>query len=110
MDTQVNQKIGKRIRSIRQSQGLTQEQLAESSDLSPSYISRVETGDSTPSLECLCKIAGALDVGLQTVLYDLLLLDEENDTLQEISLVVTCLPPKVQKLALEYLKSLAALS
>ena len=43
METPVNQKIGMRIRNIRKTQGLTQEQLAESVSLSPSYISRVET-------------------------------------------------------------------
>ena len=82
METPVNQKIGMRIRNIRKTQGLTQEQLAESVSLSPSYISRVETGNSTPSLECLCKIASALDVGLQAILYDLLLTDTTGGTAQ----------------------------
>ena len=108
METPVNQKIGMRIRNIRKTQGLTQEQLAESVSLSPSYISRVETGNSTPSLECLCKIASALDVGLQAILYDLFLTDTTGGTAQEIAVTVSCLPPRVQKLALEYIKSLAS--
>lgn len=54
--------VGKRIASIRKSQGITQEQLAEKTDLSIVYISHIENSRSIPSLETLMKICSALEV------------------------------------------------
>ena len=43
--------IGERIRYIRESKGITQNTLAESIHVTPSYISRIERGSSTPTLD-----------------------------------------------------------
>ena len=56
--------IGERIRQLRESRGMTQSQLQSSSRVSRSYLSRIESGQMTPSLGTLEKIAEALDVGL----------------------------------------------
>lgn len=56
------QMVGERIRSIRKLKGMTQEQLAERSGLSFSYISDVERGTRNISLGSLEKIIGALNV------------------------------------------------
>jgi transcriptional regulator with XRE-family HTH domain len=57
--------IGQRIRQLRESRGLTQKQLQSQSKVSRSYISRIESGQMTPSLGTLEKISAALNVGLK---------------------------------------------
>ncbi len=56
--------IGERIRQLRESRGMTQSQLQSSSRVSRSYLSRIESGQMTPSLGTLEKISEALSVGL----------------------------------------------
>lgn len=56
--------IGQRIRQMRESRGLTQNHLQSQSKVSRSYISRIESGQMTPSLGTLEKISAALNVGL----------------------------------------------
>lgn len=108
MDTLLNQKIGTRIKTLRNSKGLTQEKLAEAANLSPSYISRVENGDSVASLDSLHSIASAMHVGIESFLCDLFIVDPENKTVREISISVAALSPDKQKAALQYIKYLHA--
>jgi transcriptional regulator with XRE-family HTH domain len=58
------QNIGQRIRQLRESRGMTQSQLQARSRVSRSYLSRIESGQMTPSLGTLEKISEALGVGL----------------------------------------------
>jgi XRE family transcriptional regulator, master regulator for biofilm formation len=53
--------VGKRIKEIRQKRGLSVRELAKKMDTSHSYISRVENGKVTPSLETLVKMAEVLE-------------------------------------------------
>jgi transcriptional regulator with XRE-family HTH domain len=56
--------IGQRIRQLRESRGMTQTQLQARSRVSRSYLSRIESGQMTPSLGTLEKISEPLGVGL----------------------------------------------
>jgi transcriptional regulator with XRE-family HTH domain len=56
--------IGQRIRQLRESRAMTQSQLQSRSKVSRSYLSRIESGQMTPSLGTLEKISEALTVGL----------------------------------------------
>jgi transcriptional regulator with XRE-family HTH domain/ribosomal protein L37E len=56
--------IGQRIRQLRESRGITQTQLQARSRVSRSYLSRIESGQMTPSLGTLEKISEPLGVGL----------------------------------------------
>jgi transcriptional regulator with XRE-family HTH domain len=56
--------IGQRIRQLRESRGMTQSQLQVRSLVSRSYLSRIESGQMTPSIGTLEKISGALGIGL----------------------------------------------
>ena len=56
--------IGQRIRQLRESRTMTQSQLQARSKVSRSYLSRIESGQMTPSLGTLEKISEALNVGL----------------------------------------------
>ena len=53
-------KFGAAVRARRQKVGLTQERLAELTDLDPTYISGIERGRRNPSLRNIVKIAHAL--------------------------------------------------
>ena len=61
---QTVENIGQRIRQLRESRTMTQSQLQSRSKVSRSYLSRIESGQMTPSLGTLEKIAEALGVGL----------------------------------------------
>ena len=56
-----NKEIGQRIKYRRQEKELSQEELADRVGSIAQYISKVETGTKTPSLEMLVLIANALD-------------------------------------------------
>ncbi len=56
------QAIGARVRRIRRSQDITQEQLAARIGVAPSTVVRIETGQTSPSVETLFKLADALKV------------------------------------------------
>jgi transcriptional regulator with XRE-family HTH domain len=56
--------LRQRIRQLRESRGMTQSQLQACSRVSRSYLSRIESGQMTPSLGTLEKISEALGVGL----------------------------------------------
>jgi transcriptional regulator with XRE-family HTH domain len=58
------EKMGKRIRALRELKSLTQEQLAERSDTSSQYISALERGQKNVTLDMLEKVAGGLSVDL----------------------------------------------
>lgn len=63
-NNQTVENIGQRIRQLRESRGMTQSQLQARSRVSRSYLSRIESGQMTPSLGTLEKISEALGVGL----------------------------------------------
>jgi transcriptional regulator with XRE-family HTH domain len=54
--------LGEAIRAKRQKAEFSQEKLAEKADLSTVFISRVERGKESPSVDSLVKIAKALGV------------------------------------------------
>jgi transcriptional regulator with XRE-family HTH domain len=58
------QNIGQRIAQLRQSRGVTQNGLQKMSRVSRSYLSRIESGQMTPSLATLERISEALDISL----------------------------------------------
>lgn len=88
--------IGVRIKKAREAKGLTQEQLAEIVNLSPTHISVIERGVKSPKLETFINIANAL-----AVTADSLLLDVLNHSLQittdELSEQIKKLSPKEQQ-------------
>ena len=65
-----NTVVGSKIRSIRESKGLSLEEIAERSGLSLEQITSIETDQNLPSLGPLIKIARALGVRLGTFMDD----------------------------------------
>ena len=73
--------IGRVVRQLRDSQGLTLAEAAAAADISPAMLSRIETGRVTPSLETLVSLSGALGVKPATLLQDL---GEDTDGAQHV--------------------------
>ena len=66
MDEETTYKlIGKRIKYLRESKGLTQEKLAEKSGYSLDYIGKIEVNINNPGLQVLIKIANALEIHIK---------------------------------------------
>jgi transcriptional regulator with XRE-family HTH domain len=61
----INDTVGKRIRSLRKSKGMTQEALAFESNIDYSYINEIEAGKRNPSVKRLNNIARALKVSIK---------------------------------------------
>lgn len=56
------EKLGFRIKELRELSNLTQKELAEKATISRNYVTSIETGRYSPSLEVLKNIAKALDI------------------------------------------------
>jgi len=63
-DKSVSQYLGLAIKAMRKKRQLTQEDLAEKSDIGVPYISRIENGSANPTLKIVSALAAALGVAL----------------------------------------------
>lgn len=61
--------MGQRIRGARMQHGLTQEELAEATELSASYLSHIETAKKKASVSAMISLANALNVSLDWLVY-----------------------------------------
>ena len=86
-----NRQLGKRIRRAREDQSMSQTALAEYIGCSPAFLSYLENGKKTPSLEMLLSIANTLYVTTDMLLSDYLanspraMLAEYYDVLRDCS-------------------------
>lgn len=80
--------IGKRIQEVRTDKKISQAMLAELTDISDVYMSNLETGKRTPSLEVLVKIANALGTTTDELLYGHQVFDEDS-YVKEINVMLT---------------------
>ncbi len=62
--------IGRRVRDFRRMHGMTQENLVEKAGLSVLHVSHIDRGIKRESLTSLMKIATALEVTANDLLYD----------------------------------------
>jgi len=65
---QLQKDFGERIKQIRDSKGMTQEDLADAADLFRTYISRIETGVANPTLTVIHALANAMTVPVDSLL------------------------------------------
>ncbi len=71
-----NEHIGKIFQEYRLKNHLTQNEVAELTDLEPRHISQIERGFSKGSIDTLIKLCNAYKITPDTILYDLL--DDET--------------------------------
>ena len=96
--------IGSRIKAARERAHLTQEQLAEIVDISPTHMSVIERGVKTPKLDTFVRIANALDVSADELLQDVV--DKATESLSgELYEMIIGLPKKEQTKLLHIVKA-----
>ncbi|MBN2828167.1 MAG: helix-turn-helix transcriptional regulator [Tissierellales bacterium] len=61
---QLQKKIGERIRDLRESKGISQQNLAAICNFEKANLSRLEAGRTNPTVSTLYKISQALEVSL----------------------------------------------
>ena len=66
----IKEKIGKRIKQIRELKGMSQKDLAYSAGLDRRYIARVQNGDRNISIVNIEKIANAMHITLSDFFAD----------------------------------------
>lgn len=71
--------IGSKIKEARERAHLTQEELAEIIDISPTHMSVIERGVKTPKLDTFVKIVKALNLSADALLLDEM--DQVNDSI-----------------------------
>ena len=104
----INQKaVGRRIKTARERNKLTQEQLAEMVNLSPMHVSVIERGVKLPKLETLINIANILDVSADELLQDVVN-NQVKLCSSEASELISQLPMEDQRSVLAALRSCVA--
>ena len=78
-DMPTTQEVGKRLKEVRKLQEMTLKEVALSSGMSPTHISEIERGKTSPTVGALRRIAGAL--GKDTAFF------VEDDPLPRVSVV-----------------------
>jgi transcriptional regulator with XRE-family HTH domain len=64
---EIKQLIGVRIKSLRRSKGMSQEELAEKMRISSKYLSSIERGKENPTLDTFIKLAEVLEIELSEI-------------------------------------------
>lgn len=98
------EKLGQRIKEKRLEQKYSQEELADLSELSRSYISHVEIGSKNASLETVVKIANVLGCSANDLLKDSLVSLE--DRISKIEQLLLDCTPEEKELLTKTLKTL----
>lgn len=96
--------LGKQIKQLRISKGLSQEKLSEMIDISPRQMCVIENGSSIPSLDTFINIAKVLEIDINEF-FNIKALDISNTRLEIIELV-KALDVKKLKLAKEILETI----
>ena len=97
--------IGARIKAARERVHLTQEQLAEIIDISPTHMSVIERGVKTPKLDTFVRIANALGVSTDALLQDVVA-PVSDSIIAELSVRIGSLPQKEQERILNAIRAL----
>ena len=79
--------LGRYLKSLRQDFGLNMHEVARRSTLTPSYISKVESGEvfQTISIQALAKFSRVYNIPIQAVLERAEFIDEDADGLPGLS-------------------------
>ena len=97
--------IGSKIKEARERAHLTQEELAEIIDISPTHMSVIERGVKTPKLDTFVKIVKALNLSADALLLDGM--DQVNDSIvAELSVRLGRLTDETQNRILNAIRAL----
>lgn len=96
----IDKRIGKRMKEVREKLGITQEELAERTGLTPNYISTVERGAAFPRCEKLILLLNGLETSADAVFCDVLT-HSTSFKASQLSDELTTLSPEAQKRILQ---------
>ena len=97
--------IGSKIKAARERAHLTQEELAEIVDISPTHMSVIERGIKTPKLDTFVRIVNALKLSSDALLQDGV--DHADESIMaELSIRIGRLPQKDQIRILNAIRAL----
>ena len=102
----LNTDIGNRIRQARKECGYTQEQLAEYAEISVDFLGLIETGRNSMKVQNLAKIASALNVTTDYLIYGTTPYKENPKINTMLSVVPESKRKQVEKLIALFLTSL----
>ena len=102
----LNTDIGNRIRQVRKECGYTQEQLAEYAEISVDFLGLIETGRNSMKVQNLAKIASALNVTTDYLIYGTTPYKENPKINTMLSVVPESRRKQVEKLIALFLTSL----
>jgi len=63
----IEKRFGERVRKLRQTKGMSQEELAFRAKIHRTYLGGIERGERNPALKNIAAIAKALDVSLSEI-------------------------------------------
>ena len=98
--------LGKRVRGLRKSQGLSQEKLAQRAGLHYTYIGAVERGERNLSLQSMEKIAKGLKVNIAEFFPPPQTLSPKGQLIEEIVNLLRHKELKVLQLVLKVVKAI----
>ena len=103
-----SESIGKRVRFFRNEKHLSQEDLAEATNVTQEYIARIEAGVKVPSLDMVLQIANALETTANDLLSDNLnvLISDTDKQLHDIFFDCTTVERDLLLRTLKFLKAL----
>lgn len=104
---EIGKYLGYKIKEIRKARQYTQIELAEKIDVDPKYLSRIETGMSSPSLKTIEKIVEVLhaDIGQ---LFDFSEYKQREEILEELTEKMKVCPFENLKLILDFTNIIAS--
>ncbi len=100
--------IGSRIKQKRENLKFTQEFVAEKSDITSVYLSKMENGKVRPTLDTLSEICAVIKIDLGSLLLNSVSESNHYQTERIVQIFNAC-SPRVKPIALELLEQLSKL-
>lgn len=89
-------KVGKRIKTLRESKKMTQDELAEKIELTNNYVSSIECASSKPSIDTLVKICNVFETTPDYVLLDSVYASKEHHMDEIAAKLKNCSSEEIQ--------------
>jgi len=90
--------LGEKIRYLRKSNDLTQQQLADKADIDYSYLGAIERGEKNPTLDIIEKIANGLEIEIYKLFFSIKGKEDISEkTDREINHIITLCSKKTKQ-------------
>ncbi len=99
----IAKQVGERLRSYRNQNGWSQEELAERAGLHPTYIGQLERGEKNATLDSISKVAVALNISLSQLFENISLSPDPTNIPSKCYSIIQQQPVKDQEALLEIL-------